>query len=150
MIFHSPYPDKPIPTQTFSAFVLERAADLFAHKVGVVCSGREFTYGEFARRARCLATGLEAAGLRAGDRVGFISFNTHRLLEGYFGVVQARCIVMPLNVRLSPSEIAAILRHSGARFLFYEADFLPIVEAVRGECPEVEHWLELVEVGEEI
>ena len=52
--------------------------------------------------------------MQPGDRVGFLSFNTHRLLEGYYGAPQARAMVMPLNVRLTPAELGAILRHSEA------------------------------------
>src|ERR1044071_9780478 len=90
---------------------LHRAVDLYGSRTGVVSEGLEFTYTELGRRAEKLATGLRNAGIAAGDRVAYLSFNTHQLLEGYFGVVQARAIVMPLNVRLSESELAEILVH---------------------------------------
>jgi fatty-acyl-CoA synthase len=70
-----------------------------------------------------------------GDRVGFLSFNTHRLLEGYFGAPQAHAIVMPLNVRLTPPELAAILQHSEPKFLFHENDFTPLMEQLRKAWP---------------
>jgi fatty-acyl-CoA synthase len=44
---------------------------------------------------------LTRTGIQKGDRVAYLSFNTHQLLEGYYGVVQSGAIVMPLNVRLS-------------------------------------------------
>ena len=56
-----------------------------------------------------------AQGIQPGDRVAYLSFNTHKLLEGYYGVVMARAIVMPLNVRLTPVELINILNHSGAQ-----------------------------------
>ena len=49
----------------------------------------------------------------AGDRVAYLSFNNHQLLEGYYGVIQARAIVMPLNVRLTRAELSGILNHAG-------------------------------------
>jgi fatty-acyl-CoA synthase len=117
---------------------LHRAADLFGHKIGVVSGDRQFTYAQFADRCRRLASGLTALGIGPGDRVAFISFNTHQLLEGYYGVVQARAIVMPLNVRLAAAELTAILNHSGARLLLFENDFAPVVEQLRPNCPALE------------
>lgn len=117
---------------------LERALDLFPRKAGIVCGGREFTYEQFGERARRLASGLARLGVRPGDRLAYLSFNTHKLLESYYGVIQARAIVMPMNVRLSPREMAAILQHAGARYLFFEPEFAPLVPPLREACPELE------------
>ena len=78
---------------------------------------------------------MTAEGIQPGDRVAYLSFNTNQLLEGYYGVVQARAIVMPLNVRLSPVELINILNHSGARMLLFENDFAPLVEKLRPRLP---------------
>src|SRR5689334_16836273 len=102
---------------------LHRAIDVFGSKTGVICGDRQFTYAQFGERAERLASGLLRWGLAPGDRVAFLSFNNHELLEGYYGVVQARGIVMPLNVRLVEAELAAILNHSGARMMIFESDF---------------------------
>jgi fatty-acyl-CoA synthase len=108
---------------------------LYGSKQGVICGSRRFTYAEFARRCQKLGAALTAAGVERGDRVGFLSFNTHRLLEGYFGAPLARAIVMPLNVRLTPAELGAILRHSEARVLLFENDFAPLVEHLLAVWP---------------
>jgi fatty-acyl-CoA synthase len=79
---------------------LHRAVDLFGSKVGVVSGDQQFTYAQFGERCERLATALPKFGIEPGDRVAYLSFNNHQLLEGYYGVVQARAIVMPLNVRL--------------------------------------------------
>lgn len=102
---------------------LHRAMDLFGRKVGIVCGSRQFTFAEFGERCLRLAAALEDLGVRPGDRVAYLSFNTHQLMEGYYGVPIAGAVVMPLNVRLTATELAAILAHSGARLLLYEADF---------------------------
>ncbi len=122
---------------------LDRAADLYGKKTGVICGDRRFTYGEFAARCGRLSSALKSGGIRPGDRVAYLSFNTHRLLEGYYGVVQARAIVMPLNVRLTPSELIAILNHAEARILFFETDFASLVEQLRRECPSIERFVAL-------
>lgn len=122
---------------------LHRAMDLFGPKVGIVCGSRQFTYREFGERSQKLATALMKEGIQPGDRVAYLSFNTNQLLEGYYGVVQARAIVMPLNVRLSPVELINILNHSGARMLLFENDFAPLVEKLRPCCPAIQRYVTL-------
>jgi fatty-acyl-CoA synthase len=63
---------------------LYRAVDLFGKKTGVVCGDRRFTYAEFGERVERMAFGLLSEGVLPGDRVAYLSFNTHQLLEGYF------------------------------------------------------------------
>src|SRR5271155_3516875 len=116
---------------------LHRAIDLFGSKIGVVCGERQFTYAQFGERCEKLATALPKFGIEPGDRVAYLSFNNHQLLEGYYGVIQARGIVMPLNVRLSEPELVNILNHSAAKMLLFESDFAAIVENLRKSCPSV-------------
>ncbi len=122
---------------------LHRAVDLFGSKIGVVSGERQFTYAQLGERAERLATALPKYGIAAGDRVAYLSFNNHQLLEGYYGVVQARGIVMPLNVRLSETELTSILCHSGAKMLMFENDFAPMIVKLRRSCPAVERWVTL-------
>ncbi len=121
---------------------LYRAVDLYGRKVGVVCGERRFPYAEFGERCERLAFGLLAKGVGPGDRVAYLSFNTHQLLEGYFGVPLIRAIVMPLNVRLAPPELAAILHHAEPKVVVYESDFAPLVDGLRAACPGVGRWME--------
>jgi fatty-acyl-CoA synthase len=62
------------------------AAQLFGRKQGVVCGEARFTYREFDERADRLSTALLNLGVKKGDRVAYLSFNCHRLLEAYYGV----------------------------------------------------------------
>jgi fatty-acyl-CoA synthase len=119
---------------------LFRAVDLFGNKIGVVCGERRFCYREFGERVERLAFALLSEGVTVGDRVAFLSFNTAQLLEGYYAAPLIRAIVMPLNVRLTPVELAGILNHAQPRVLFYEPDFAPLVEHLRQACPTVERW----------
>jgi fatty-acyl-CoA synthase len=116
---------------------LHRCIDLYGAKEGVICGEKRFAYAQFGERCELLASALQRAGVKPGDRVGFLSFNTHRLLEGYFGVPQARAILMPLNVRLTPLELGAILRHSEPVVLFYENDFASLVEHLLRAWPDM-------------
>ena len=124
---------------------LHRAMDVFGHNIGVVSGDRQFTYREFGERAERLATALSREGISGGDRVAYLSFNNNQLLEGYFGVVQAGGIVMPLNVRLSPQELIAILNHSGAKMLIFENDFAALVGQLRPVCPAIERYVTIDE-----
>ncbi len=122
---------------------LHRAVDLYGSKIGVVCGNRQFTFAELGHRAGRLATGLRKLRIAAGDRVAYLSHNNHQLLEGYFGVIQARAILMPLNIRLSEAELAGIVRHSGASLVMFEDGFTDTAASLRRTCPEVRHWVSL-------
>ncbi len=109
--------------------------------MGIVCGEQEFTYAEFGERCERLANALPSHGINPGDRVAYLSFNTHQLVEGYFGVPQARAILTPLNVRLSPSELVYLLNHSGARMLIFEKNFAPLIPRFRAECPAITRYV---------
>ncbi len=117
---------------------LRYAREQFPNKVGVVCGNQRFTYAQFADRATRLAGALIAAGAKPGDRIAFLSTNCHRLLEAYYGVLEAGCVLLPLNIRLGPQELAFVLNDARARFLFVEPIFLPLVESFRATVPSIE------------
>ncbi len=114
---------------------LERARSLYGKKEGIVCGTDRFTYDAFFERCCRLAGALHGLGLPPGDRVAFLSYNCHRLLEGYYGVLLARGVLLPLNIRLSPAEIAFILRDAEVKILFLDKDFLPLVGAIQAHLP---------------
>ncbi len=119
----------------------DRAARFFGSKVGVVDGEKRFTYAEFAGRTHRLASALRALGLQPGDRVSFITYNTHQLLEAYYGVLEAGLVLNPINIRLTPDEIAYILEHSGSRAVFFHNDFKPIVEKIAPTLPYAPHFV---------
>jgi fatty-acyl-CoA synthase len=108
----------------------DRAAAFFGDKVGVIDGDASFTYRLWAERTHRLANALHDLGLEPGDRVSFITYNTHHLLEAYYGVLEAGMVLNPVNIRLTPHEIAYILDHAGARAVFFHRDFLPLVETL--------------------
>lgn len=108
-----------------------RAERLFGRKVGVVDGARRFTYQEFGDRSRRLAAALRGLGCRPGAVVSYLTPNTHHLLEAYYGILQAGCVLAPLNIRLHPQEIRAILAHAGTEVLVFHDEFRPVVDALR-------------------
>jgi fatty-acyl-CoA synthase len=119
---------------------LRYAEQQFAQKTAVVCGEDRFTYDQFANRAARLGGALQHAGIEPGDRVAFLSTNCHRLLEAYYGVLEAGAILLPLNIRLSSDELAYILNDAGARILFLEKNFLPLVESFRSKLSSVKQF----------
>ncbi|HEU4926205.1 MAG TPA: long-chain-fatty-acid--CoA ligase [Vicinamibacterales bacterium] len=120
---------------------LRYAGEQFADDPAIVCGDHRFTYAQFADRAARLAGALRAEGARPGDRVAFLSTNCHRLLEAYYGVLEAECVLLPLNVRLAPAELSYVLNDAGARFLFVEPMLLPLAEAFRRDVPGIERFI---------
>jgi fatty-acyl-CoA synthase len=122
---------------------LRYAEQQFPGKTAVVCGEQRFTYAEFAERASRLAGALRDAGVSRGDRVAFLSLNCHCLLEAYYGVLEAGAVLLPLNIRLAPTELAHILNDSGAKALFLQQEFIPLVESFRANVPGIVHFFVL-------
>ncbi len=122
---------------------LRYSEEQFPRKTAVVCQDLRFTYAEFGDRVGRLAGALRAAGVKAGDRVAFLSLNCHRLLEAYFGVLEAGCILLPLNYRLAAPELTYILNDSGATLLFLEQEFVGLVDSFRRDLQTVRSFHQL-------
>jgi fatty-acyl-CoA synthase len=119
---------------------LRYAEQQYGQKTAVVCGEDRFIYAQFADRASRLGGALQHAGIKPGDRVAFLSTNCHRLLEAYYGVLEAGAILLPLNIRLSSDELAYILNDAGAKILFVEKSFLPVVESFRSKLSTVKEF----------
>lgn len=119
------------------------AARLFGQKEGVICGAQRFTYAQFNERCDRLSDALQKLGVGKGDRVAYLSFNCHRLLEAYYGVPQLEAILLPLNIRLSPEELGYILNDATPRLLFFDPELIPLAEALRPGLKSVEHLIAL-------
>jgi fatty-acyl-CoA synthase len=121
----------------------DRAAAFFGEVEAIVDGDRRFTYAQYAERTHRLANALRQMGIRPGDRVSFMSYNSHQLLEGYYGVLEAGAVLNPLNIRLAPAEIGYIVGHAGSSAVFYHADFEPMVTALRPSLPAELRWMRM-------
>ncbi len=124
---------------------LSRAVQLYPHKVGLIDAGLLFTYREVGERVCALANFLRSRGVGLGDRIAILHVNSHQFLEMYYAAAGIGAILVPLNVRLSPREIAFILRDSGSRTLAAGSGFARLVEAALDEETPVER---IVWIGE--
>ena len=113
----------------------DRAATFFGDKVGVIDGDEQYTYRSFGDRTHRLANALVELGVEPGDRVSFITFNTHHLLEAYYGVIEAGAVLNPINIRLAPHEIEYILGHAASKVVFFHRDFTPLIESIAPRLP---------------
>src|SRR5580698_5649076 len=109
---------------------LDRAAKIFSERTAIVDGQRRFTYREFGERSHRLAGLLRNAGVQQGDRVAALCTNSHVMLELHNGVPMAGCALVPMNIRLSPRELAYILENSGARMLIATHEFAETARAL--------------------
>ncbi|WP_236796028.1 AMP-binding protein [Amycolatopsis sp. GM8] len=103
--------------------LLDRAAAAFADRLAVVDGPLRLSYAEFADRCARVSSALAGSGIGRGDRVAALCSNSHVMLELHHGVPARGAVLVPLNVRLSPGEIAYILEHSGAEILVATHEF---------------------------
>jgi fatty-acyl-CoA synthase len=122
---------------------LRYAEQQYSRRTAVVCNNDRLTYAQFADRVGRLAGALRRSGVQPGDRVAFLSANCHRLLEAYYGVLEAGAVLLPLNIRLTPNELSYVLNDAGATILFVEKQFLGVVESFRNDVPSIKTFCQL-------
>ena len=117
---------------------MRRARTYYADRIAVVDGDTRLTYARFADRIDRLAGALIGLGLRRGDRVAILDWNSLRYLETYYACLQTGLTFMPLNARLAPAELEYIFNDSEARALLMSAPFLGVWEELRGKAPSIE------------
>ncbi len=103
----------------------------------IVSGDLRLSYREFVARVGRLASMLAARGVRAGDTVAVMDWDSHRYLECYFAIPMMGAILQTVNVRLSSAQIEFTLRQSGASFLLRNADFSVSCAALLPRLPQV-------------
>jgi fatty-acyl-CoA synthase len=97
------------------------------------------TYGAIHERAKRVSNALLGMGIKPGDRVGTLAWNTARHMEAWYGIMGIGAVCHTLNPRLFPEQIAWIANHAGDRAIFVDLTFLPIIAGVLQHLPTVEH-----------
>lgn len=130
--------------------ILERAHRLFpgkeiATKIGVEM--HQYTYADFYARVAKLADALACLGIRRGDRVATLAWNSYRHLELYFGIPCMGAVLHTLNLRLPPDQLAYITNHAEDQAIFVDASLVPLLERIAGELKTVKHLVIMGEVA---
>jgi len=103
------------------------------------------TIGDAVARSRQLANALARLGLNQGDRVATIAWNDYRHLEIYYGVSGAGYVCHTINPRLFAEQLVFIINHAEDRFIFVDAMFVPLLEAIADKIPNVEGFVILTD-----
>ncbi|MBS0253814.1 MAG: long-chain-fatty-acid--CoA ligase [Proteobacteria bacterium] len=98
------------------------------------------TYAAIHRRARQVSNALLRHGIRLGDRVGTLGWNSERHLETWYGAMGIGAVLHTLNPRLHPDQLAWIINHAENRVVVFDTTFLPLAEAVADKV-KVEKWV---------
>ncbi len=112
-----------------------RRPDAIAH----IFEDRTTTFAELDRRASRIANGLVALGVEPQARVGYIGLNSDRFFEAVYGCFKANAVLVGVNWRLAPPEMVYVLNDARAEVLFVGAEYVPLVEQIRGELASVRH-----------
>jgi fatty-acyl-CoA synthase len=111
---------QPLTPLTF----LERAASVMPDHTAIIHGAQRYSYGEFYRRSRQLASALSAQGMGRGDTVSALLPNVPPMLEAHYGVPMCGAVLHGINTRLDAKTIAFQLDHAGARILIVDHEWL--------------------------
>ncbi|WP_068673248.1 long-chain-fatty-acid--CoA ligase [Oceanobacillus sp. Castelsardo] len=107
-----------------------RAIKYYPDKIAVIDEDKEFTYREFGERTDRLAVALHESGIQEGDHVAVMLPNTHYMLESFYGISQLGAVMVPLNYRISASDMEYIINHSDAKMLIVDEEFAAPIEEI--------------------
>jgi fatty-acyl-CoA synthase len=96
-----------------------------------------FTYRELRERVGRLASALAGMGVRPGDTVGVLDWDSNRFLEAFFAVPMMGAVLQTVNVRLPPEQIAYTINHAGSSALLVNDDFVPVLQDLMPRLPNV-------------
>jgi fatty-acyl-CoA synthase len=117
--------------------IIRRSAKLFGDETAVVFQGKEITYNELYENSNRIANSLIEMGINKGDVVSVISLNSPEYIELIFAVTKIGAVINPINVMLSPQDIAYIIGHADAKIIFAEEFFADAVDKVAGSKQKV-------------
>ena len=118
--------------------LLPKAVNLFPDREAIVCGNLRLDYRAFAKRVWRLSHGLISLGLKKSDRVAILHENCHVFLESYLAAAHLGLILVPINHRLSPKEIAMILNDSQSRVLIVQGALHEKVKGIHELAQEIE------------
>jgi fatty-acyl-CoA synthase len=106
------------------------------------------TYKTWQERVRRLANALTAIGVRQGSTVAVMDFDSNRYLEAYYAVPMMGAVLHTINVRLSSEQMLYTIDHAEDDVIICNAEFIPLLEAIRGRISEGRKFILIDEGGE--
>jgi fatty-acyl-CoA synthase len=118
--------------------ILTLAARKYPEHTALICGAERLTYRAFNRRVNQLAHALLDLGLKKGDKVAALFYNSIPFVETYFAALKAGGVFVPVNFRFVGEEAAYILNQSDSRFFFFGGEFGSLVQAIRSALPKID------------
>lgn len=113
----------------------------------IIYRDQKFTYRTWHERVRRLAGALTSIGVKQGDTVAVMEWDSHRYLEMYYAIPMLGAVLHTINVRLSPEQLAYTIEHAEDDVIICNSEFLPLLEAIRGRISANRKFI-LIEEGE--
>ena len=104
-----------------------------------------YTYRDAHTRARRLANALRRQGVGVGDRVATLAWNGFRHFELYYAVSGMGAVIHTINPRLFHDQLVYIVNHAGDRVVCFDLTFVPLVEKLAPQCPNVTTWIAMTD-----
>lgn len=109
-----------------------------------------FSYQEFRQRVCRLANALLALGVKHGDTVAVMDWDSHRYLECFFAIPMIGAVLHTVNIKLSPEQILYTINHAEDDYILVNEEFLPLIEQIRGRIDMVKGYMVLQDTLKEI
>jgi fatty-acyl-CoA synthase len=107
------------------------------------------TYKAWQERVHRLAGALNSIGVKYGSTVAVMDWDSHRYLEAYYAILMMGAVLHTINVRLSPEQMVYTIEHAEDDVIICHADFLPLLEAIKGRISEGRKFI-LIDDGSEV
>jgi 3-(methylthio)propionyl---CoA ligase len=107
----------------------------------------ETNYAGIRGRALKVAQRLEKDGIKSGDRVATLAWNTWRHLESWYGILGIGAVYHTVNPRLFPQQIAWIVNHAEDRVMMTDLTFVPLLEKIADQLPMIERYIVLTDAA---
>ena len=113
-------------------------------------NGRSYSYQELNTRIHRLAGGLADLGVKQGEVVAVMDYDSPRYLECFFAIPMMGSVLQTVNWRLSPSQLSYTLNHAEAAIIIVNSELLPLLEAVKDTLTTVRKYVVIYESGEKV
>ncbi|MFT5728912.1 MAG: fatty-acyl-CoA synthase [Desulforhopalus sp.] len=100
-----------------------------------------FTYRDFKQRVHKLANALTEMGVKPGDTVAIMDWDSHRYLECFYAVPMLGAVLHTVNIKLSSEQIIYTIDHAEDDFLLVNSEFLPIIDQIKGRINTVKEFV---------
>ena len=128
---------------------IKRAAYVYPEKTAVVYGVNRYSWKEVYDRACCLASVLHMHGIREGDTVSIMGYNTHETYEAHFGIPMAGGVIHAINTRLDAKNIAFMMDHAQTKILLTDTLAAPIMKKALSLVKEKPLVIDIVDANEE-